>query len=232
MSNKIKHLLWVENFKILSEVSLTKKVDYETTNTYSTLNTLTTDTKNIWIACHGIGFLSKFFIGYFENLDPELNYVIAPQAPSKYYQTKAYKYVGASWLTKENREQEIENVLNYLDAILQTEKLPKDKKIILFGFSQGVSVVTRWLAKRKVNCDHLVIHSGSIPTEFDATSFAYLPDLKTSIIFGNEDEYLSEERIRAQLQLALSIFPNAPEIIKFDGKHVMHPESIKKISEM
>lgn len=92
-------------------MSLTKNVNYETTNTYSTLNTLTQETKNVWIACHGIGFLSKFFISYFENLDPELNYVIAPQAPSKYYQTKAYKYVGASWLTKENREQEIENVL-------------------------------------------------------------------------------------------------------------------------
>lgn len=213
-------------------MSLTKNVNYETTNTYSTLNTLTQETKNVWIACHGIGFLSKFFISYFENLDPELNYVIAPQAPSKYYQTKAYKYVGASWLTKENREQEIENVLNYLDAIFQTEKLPEGKNIILLGFSQGVSVVTRWLAQHKVNCDHLVIHSGSIPSEFDSTSFAYLPNLKTSIIYGTQDEYLTKDRIYSQLQLARQIFPNVPEVIKFNGKHVVHPESIKKISEM
>lgn len=213
-------------------MSLTKNVNYETTNTYSTLNTLTQETKNVWIACHGIGFLSKFFISYFENLDPELNYVIAPQAPSKYYQTKAYKYVGASWLTKENREQEIENVLNYLDAILQTEKLPEGKNIILLGFSQGVSVVTRWLAQHKVNCDHLVIHSGSIPSEFDSTSFAYLPNLKTSIIYGTQDEYITKDRIYSQLQLARQIFPNVPEVIKFNGKHVVHPESIKKISEM
>ncbi|MFD0932941.1 alpha/beta hydrolase [Psychroflexus salinarum] len=212
-------------------MSFTKKVSYQTTNTYSTLNKLTKDTENVWIVCHGIGFLSKFFISYFENIDPKLNYIIAPQAPSKYYQTKAYKYVGASWLTKENRELETENVLNYLDAILENEKLPSDKKITLLGFSQGVSVVTRWLVQRKINCDHLVIHSGSIPAEFDSTSFAYLPRLKTSIIYGTEDEYLSEERIQTQIQLAKYIFPNTPEVIKFDGKHVMHQESIKKISE-
>lgn len=212
-------------------MSHTKQVDYRSTNTYSTLNSLNEKTKNIWIACHGIGFLSKYFITYFKKLDPELNYIIAPQAPSKYYQTKAYKYVGASWLTKENRELETENVLNYLDAILEMETLPADKKVILFGFSQGVSVVTRWMAQRKVDCNHLVIHSGSIPTEFNSKSFAYLPKLKTSIIYGTEDEYLTEERMESQLKLAHHIFPNAPRIIEFEGKHVMHPESLKKISD-
>jgi predicted esterase len=212
-------------------VSQTKHVSYQTTNTYSTLNSITNDTKNIWIACHGIGFLSKFFITYFENLDPKLNYIIAPQAPSKYYQTKAYKYVGASWLTKENRELETENVLNYLDALLKLEKLPTDKNITLFGFSQGVSIVTRWMAQRKVACDHLVIHSGSIPIEFDSKSFDYLPNLRTSIIYGTEDEFLTKEKIQSQFELANRIFPNAPELIKFEGKHVMHPESIKHLIE-
>lgn len=212
-------------------MSHTKQVTYQSTNTYSTLNTLTNDTQNIWIACHGIGYLSKYFISYFQDLDPRLNYIIAPQAPSKYYQTKAYKYVGASWLTKENRELETKNILNYLDALLEMENLPTGKNIILFGFSQGVSVVTRWMAQRKVNCDLLVIHSGSIPTEFDSTSFNYLPHLKTSIIYGTEDEYLTKERIQDQLILANSIFPNSPEIFKFEGKHVMHKASLEKISK-
>jgi predicted esterase len=209
-------------------MSKTKLVSYQTTNTYSTLNSITNRTKNIWIACHGIGFLSKYFIKYFEGLAPEENYIIAPQAPSKYYQTKAYKYVGASWLTKENRELETENVLNYLDALLEIEQLPANKNIILFGFSQGVSVVTRWLAQRKIHCDHLIIHSGSIPAEFDSASFDDLPDLKTTIIYGTEDEYLTEEKLVTQFEITKQIFPNTPEIIKFVGKHIVHPESIKK----
>jgi len=210
-------------------VSHSKKVSYQTTNTYSTLNELNSDTKNIWIVCHGIGFLSKYFISYFKDLNTDENYIIAPQAPSKYYQTKAYKYVGASWLTKENRDLEIENVLNYLEAVMDLENLPKDKNIILLGFSQGVSIVTRWMAKRKILCNHLVIHSGSIPTEFDASNFSYLPNLKTSIIYGDNDEYLTPSKIEAQLTYAQSIFPNSPELIKFNGRHVMHPGSLEKL---
>ena len=210
-------------------MSSTKHVSYQTINTYSTLNHMTSTTKNVWIACHGIGFLSKYFISYFEELNPEDNYIIAPQAPSKYYQTKAYKYVGASWLTKENKEIEIENVLNYLDSVLEKENLPEDKKIILMGFSQGVSIVTRWLVQRKIHCDHLVIHSGSIPLEFTKENFSYLPNLKTTVIYGNKDEYLNQDKLEDQLKYARNIFPNPPEVIEFDGKHVVDKNSLAKI---
>lgn len=213
-------------------MSHTKHVSYQSTNTYSTLNGVSKNTKNFWVACHGIGFLSKYFIKYFKNLDPEENYIIAPQAPSKYYQTKAYKYVGASWLTKENREQETENVLNYLDAVLDMENLPADKNIVLMGFSQGVSVVTRWMAQRKINCNHLVIHSGSIPTEFDSESFSYLPDLKTTVIYGTKDEYLTPEKLDAQLDYAQKVFPNSPNVLAFDGKHVVDEKSLLKVSKL
>ena len=94
-----------------------KKVSYQTTNTYETLNTLTDKTKNVWIVLHGIGYLSKYFISYFNELNADENYIIAPQAPSKYYLKSNYKYVGANWLTKENRILETENVLQYLDAV-------------------------------------------------------------------------------------------------------------------
>ena len=65
-----------------------KEIAYQITNTYSTMNTLTKNTKNVWFACHGIGFLSRYFIKYFDTLNPEENYIIAPQASSKYYLKK------------------------------------------------------------------------------------------------------------------------------------------------
>ena len=81
--------------------SAEKTVTYQSKNIYMTLNTLTPKTKNVWLAFHGIGYLSKYFARYFDVLDPEENYIIVPQAPSKYYLGNDYKYVGASWLTKE-----------------------------------------------------------------------------------------------------------------------------------
>ncbi|HBY66843.1 MAG TPA: esterase, partial [Flavobacteriaceae bacterium] len=88
-----------------------KEVSYTSTNTYTTVNTLTPKTKNIWIAFHGLGYLSRYFAKYFKHLNPEENYIIIPQAPSKYYQGSNFKHVGASWLTKENTVAETKNVL-------------------------------------------------------------------------------------------------------------------------
>ena len=81
-----------------------KEISYQSTNSYSILNRLTQDTKNIWFVCHGMGYLSKFFIQYFKDLDPKDNYIIAPQAQSKYYIPPKFKYVGSSWLTKDEPE--------------------------------------------------------------------------------------------------------------------------------
>ena len=92
-----------------------KNVTYKTTNTYETLNEINSNTKRVWLVFHGIGFLSRFFLKYFNELPKEENYILAPQAPSKYYLKNEYKHVGASWLTKENTAIETENLFNYLD---------------------------------------------------------------------------------------------------------------------
>ncbi len=134
-----------------------KQILYKTTNTYSTLNTLGKNTKNVWIVFHGIGFLSKYFIKYFNGLPKDENYIIAPQAPSKYYLNKDFKHVGASWLTKENRVMETKNVLSYMDNLYALEKTPHHCQLIILGFSQGVSIATRWVAKSKISFDQLIL---------------------------------------------------------------------------
>ena len=66
-------------------MSLEKKITYTASNTYTTLNAINEKTKNVWLVFHGMGYLSKYFTKYFTNLDSGENYIIAPQAPSKYY---------------------------------------------------------------------------------------------------------------------------------------------------
>jgi len=110
-------------------MSLTKKeIFYTTTKPYSVLNTLNDKTKNVWFVCHGMGYLSQYFIRYFKDLNSEENYIIAPQAPSLYYQND-FKHVGASWLTKENTITETENIMHYFDAVLAEENIPQDKNL-------------------------------------------------------------------------------------------------------
>ena len=130
-----------------------KKVSYQISNSYSTLNEISVKTKNVWVVLHGIGYLSRYFLKYFKDLDPDENYIIAPQAQAKYYLNNEYRHVGASWLTRENTEAETENVLNYLDEVYKAESLQDAPNLIIFGYSQGVSIATRWIARNKTECN-------------------------------------------------------------------------------
>ena len=209
-----------------------KKVSYTTTNSYSTRNKLSSATKNVWFCCHGLGFLSRYFIQYLNGLDADENYIIAPQAPSKYYQKSDFKHVGASWLTREETQQETENVLNYLDAVFASEEIPEDKRLILLGYSQGVSVAMRWLASRKLNVDTLVIHSGGIPKELSPQDFDFLTTTQVELWYGTEDEYLTEKRIYEETRRAKEMFGEALKIVPFEGKHVVNRALINQLGSL
>jgi predicted esterase len=209
-----------------------REVSYTSINNYSTKNNLTQTTETIWMAFHGLGYLSRFFIEYFDILDKEKNYIIAPQAPSKYYQGKGFKYVGASWLTKENTLRETKNVLNYISAVAENENLSNHySQLIVFGFSQGVSIALRWVAAAKVNCKAIVIHSGGIPKELTAENFSFLSK-KTPVylIYGTQDEYITEERIKTEKELATQLFGNRLQIIPFEGKHIVNTGLINQLA--
>ncbi|MGM0933253.1 MAG: alpha/beta hydrolase [Bacteroidota bacterium] len=213
-------------------MSSEKQVSYQSTNTYEVLNTFTSKTKNVWMVCHGIGYLSRYFLKYFKHLNPEENYIIAPQAPSKYYLNGKYTHVGASWLTRENTELETENVLNYLDEIYKAENLQDAPKLLLFGYSQGVSVVTRWVAKRNITCDHLIMHSGKVPAELNAEDFSFLKNTSFSFIYGKQDEYLKDGVIKKEKERLKEIFPSDLKIRTFNGGHEVSKELILEMAEI
>ncbi|WP_299275012.1 esterase [uncultured Psychroserpens sp.] len=197
--------------------STEKEISYAITNSYSTLNTLSSSTKNVWFVCHGMGYLSRYFLKYFKGLDTKDNYIIAPQAQSKYYITSKFKHVGASWLTRENTSLETKNVMTYFDSIFEQEQLPDRINLIVMGYSQGVSVAMRYLAKRQLQCSHLILHSGGIPEELTAHDFKFFSG-KTSLIYGINDEYLNDERMQREQSKAQNLFNNL-DIIPFEGIH-------------
>lgn len=208
-----------------------KTVTYTTENTYLTQNELTQKTKNVWLVFHGIGYLSRYFVKYFNGLNAEENYIIVPQAPSKYYLKNEYKYVGASWLTKENTSMEVKNVLNYIDAVLEAENIPEDVNLILFGFSQGVSIASRWLASKKANCKLVVLYAGGIPNELTTEDFEFLDYSYTDIkiIYGNQDEFLTPDRLKGEKIKIDKLFQGNAETTIFEGGHEVKPDIIKNL---
>tara|TARA_R110002049_G_scaffold224721_1_gene396546 strand:- start:633 stop:1271 length:639 start_codon:yes stop_codon:yes gene_type:complete len=207
-----------------------KEITYTSRNSYSTLNQLTEHTKTVWFVCHGMGYLSRFFLRYFKNLNTDENYIIAPQAPSKFY-IQPRMHVGANWLTKDNTESGTENIMNYFDSVLEAEKIPENVNLIVFAYSQGVSVAMRYLAKRQFQCSQLVLHSGGIPQELAAKDFKYLSeDTKVKLIYGTKDEYLDETRIQLESERAKDLFEKRISFMPFDGKHIVNVEFINGLA--
>lgn len=207
-----------------------KKLSYTITNTYSTANELTPDTRNVWVVCHGIGYLSRYFLRHFRKLDSRENYIIAPQAQSKYYLRDSYTHVGASWLTRENTKDETENVLNYLDEVFQAEQLRQAPNLILLGYSQGVSVVTRWIARRKIRPAILIIHSGKIPAELKPEDFSFLKDTQVKLVYGTEDPYLDQETLEKEQEHAKILFGEMLQILPFKGGHEVNQDIITQFA--
>ena len=87
--------------------------------------------KTIWIVLHGYGMLAEFFIKKFNPILNTETCVIAPEGLSKFYSKGFYGRVGATWMTKQNREDEIEDYINYLDQLYEVILKNFQKLVIL-----------------------------------------------------------------------------------------------------
>jgi predicted esterase len=156
-------------------------------------------TKIIWIVAHGYGFLAEFFIKKFEELSPEEHFVIVPEALNRFYLKDMSGRVGASWMTTEDREKEIEDYIHYLDTVYEALVAPSNARIVALGFSQGASTMARWALKTPYKVDRLVVWGGTIPDDC-LINVNQLNFMRPCLLVGDEDEFISKERKEEVLQ--------------------------------
>src|SRR3712207_4878931 len=88
---------------------------------YYTLGANVMAPREVWFACHGYGQLAGYFARHFEALDDGTRMIVVPEALSRFYfgeargQHGAEAMVGATWMTREDREREIEDHVHYLE---------------------------------------------------------------------------------------------------------------------
>ena len=143
------------------------KIRTEKTGHYFTHGTMTENTRYVWVCLHGYGQLGKYFIQRFEFLDPALHFVIVPEGLNRFYFEGVNEKPVASWMTKEDRLDEIADYVLYLEALrskIGWERYP-NVKIIYFGFSQGVTTMLRWLQNIAPRADYLLLWAGGIPDD-------------------------------------------------------------------
>lgn len=198
---------------------------------YSTLGEAGKHVRYCWIVCHGYGQLAKYFIRKFDVLDRSDTLVIAPEGFSRFYWQGFTGNVVASWMTREDRLAEIEDYSNYLSQLygLYIPQLAPDVKIILLGFSQGCATQVRWMCRNFPDFHHLVLWGGLWPEDIDYAPFlSYFERGERHLVYGLQDIYLTEDRMRQQLDIERR-FGLHTQKMTFPGNHEIDREILMRL---
>jgi predicted esterase len=173
-------------------------------------------TKLVYVL-HGYGQLAEYFIRKFHVL-PEEYFIVAPEGMHRFYLKGSSGRVGASWMTKEARESDIKDTINWLDELNQLiySKYIFDKKIIL-GFSQGGATAARWQLNGRVSANHLILWASVFPPDLQLEKeVKETQSSRNYFLIGKKDEYFSEIEQQKMLEFYSSI---NYESIQYDGNH-------------
>lgn len=182
-----------------------------------------------WVVLHGYGQLAGEFVRYFTDLASDRTLVVAPEALNRYYlvgPSKAPAHerpVGATWMTREDRESEIGDYVEYLDVVYEeiANRLVAGAPVNVIGFSQGAATATRWVTHGRSRIHRLVLWGGLVPPDTNlAPGHASLRHVPLTIVVGDRDHYVDATVLAAErARLAAAGVPY--ELIEFEGGHAI-----------
>lgn len=209
---------------------ISRNIEVKKTARYFTNEVNREQVETVWLLLHGYSQLAESFIKKFPALDNGKNYLIVPEALSRFYTDNGFGKTGASWMTREERENEIDDYVFYLTELYSAvvkELNGKKIKLNVFAFSQGTSTACRWLQKSGTKADKLILWGGFLPPDFN------LNDWKSAfetllIAAGKEDEYLTPE-ILEEGKKQLDKYRVNYSVHLFEGGHEMKEKVVNEV---
>ncbi len=209
---------------------------------WGSIGTLGPATTRVWIVLHGYGQLAASFAGSAHwPLAPHRAFVF-PEALQRFYEPLSRKPgnhadapVGASWMTREAREDDIADNLDYLDALagVISERAPNAAPVAVIAFSQGTATATRW-AERRIRADDvppdLVLCGGLLPPDADVGPEGPLRRTRVTLVVGTLDRWLTAERLQEErARLAAAAFP--VRVHQFEGGHRLDDTFLRTLAD-
>jgi len=188
---------------------------------YYTMGSLTEQTQEIWFVIHGWAQLAEQYISSFKALDDGTRFIIAPEALNKFYIKTGKPEVGATWMTREDREHEMADYVAYLNTLYDALNLgAQNAKIVVLGFSQGVATTSRWMYQNPRKADTLIFYAGEPGNELqNPESIAAFDKTKNYFIWGSEDPFVNELNIQKFKDMLTNF-----EFVPFEGKHEINAD--------
>ena len=205
---------------------------------YYTLGAAGAHVSEVWIVCHGYGQLARAFLASFERVASPTRLIVAPEALSRFYLDRSAlpndqpPRVGATWMTREDRDHEIADQVAYLDALhdLVRPAAPAAVRLRVLGFSQGVATVARWLALGRARADELILWAGAFPPDVELTGFARrLGPASVVLVAGARDELASWTAADSQLQRFTDAGVSA-RLVAFEGGHRLDDATLDQLA--
>lgn len=206
---------------------------------YYTLGEPGNATRDAWFVCHGYGQLAGDFIKEFEIIADPTRVIVAPEALSRYYAANEAGFhssesrVVASWMTREDREAEIDDYVAYLDAVYDEIMSKVDREnvsVTVLGFSQGGATANRWLTRGRSRTDRFIMWGALIASDADLNQAAtFFRDVKLTIVIGKKDQFANEKMIE-DYQRVLTEKRIPFELFTFGGGHRMDRETLRSLA--
>ncbi|MEM6342886.1 MAG: alpha/beta hydrolase [Bacteroidota bacterium] len=192
------------------------------------LGELNDQVEECWIVMHGYRQLASRFLRRFQPFAAEKRVIVAPEGLSRFYLYDQRPHVGASWMTREDRLHEIEDQFQYLENLYQhlKDQLSPEVKWHLFGFSQGVATVWRWLLKGSIAPRSLTICCGIVPMESNDLLESKLKALPLCNVFALQDEFIPLEKANEHAENVAKTYPQTQNL-GVDGPHELHAEMMQ-----
>jgi predicted esterase len=126
--------------------------------------------------------------------------------------------VAANWMTRQDRELEIENNTAYVWSVVRAveREYPVGRPLIFAGFSQGVAMAYRAAAAGE--CHGLVLLAGDVPPDVAARASALPPIL---VGRGTKDTWYTAAKAAADARILSDASASVTEHVFEDG-HVWH----------
>ena len=188
--------------------------------------------QHIWLVCHGYGQLAGRFARHFESIATPERLIVVPEALSRFYiDAAAREVVGASWMTREHRQAEIADYVAYLDAVAAVVDDGQGARVTAFGFSQGASTVSRWVAMGHHPVSRLILWGGELPPDLDLQAAApRFAALDVVIVRGIRDDVITG-KVMTGIVNRLREHNVRHRMVAFDGGHEIDAEALARVVE-
>jgi predicted esterase len=165
------------------------------------------------IAVHGYGAHKRYMMREATAIAPEHFVIASIQGPHQHYReaAKGGWRTGFGWLTPHRPEEYIalhHDFIRRLTKGLAEEGKIDSKQVWLFGFSQACALNFRFAFTYPEFLAGLIAACGGIPGDLDDND-AYRPfGAKTLYLYGNEDEFYSQEQFSEYDSKLAAMLPN------------------------